>query len=614
MFKHLSWTFCVVVCFSISLAVPTYTQSRESNEPQLVQVIYAQGVVKYSEGQNGKVSLNTEWMPASAGLEVEEGYTIATEEGRAQVEFEDRSVVYLAERSVLQFKKLRATEDTTRSQLYLLTGTATVFHASYGQDDMSVETPTAKLRSKDAFSARIESTLNGTVFQAVDETLPVEKWFPGQTIHLKPGESVVIVGGEKLPLNDVPQISGGDAWDKWVNGQRLERQANLQKGMAESGLEKPAPGLAEMAKNGKFFDCPPYGKCWEPTQGGEAEAEKPAQMQRRDFVINRTLLHRCPMEVWMYSVGRPSRPGLLNANEPEQTFRLSGFSIPGDPLSYFNGRGDLWETCYGGTWVMYPCRWNGMGGCHHHHWVWVVGPPRRKPPVHIVHVPRGIGIIPRHPLDQKGKPPINAKNGILVLAPGKNGVQGRIEPPPGKGLHFGGNVLKPFPQGQVLTAGVAKATPPIIHGRMTDLTWGFWGPRVEIKAPAKDSKPILYDYKTSSFVVTGARGQNAHGAGAGGENIVLAHVGSHGASGGVTGHGSGSWSGSSGGGYGSGHGGSYSGGGGGGGHSGAGGYSGGGGGGSSHSGGGGGGSSGGGGGGSSGGSASSSGGGSSHVH
>ena len=541
MFNTLSRVFCGVLCLSSSLAVPILTQPKEVDEPQLVRVIYSQGEVKFSPGKNGKVSLNTGWMPATEGLTVEEGYSLATESGRAQVEFEVGSVVFLAEHSVLQFKKLRATDGSTESRLYLLTGTATIVHKSQGQDDMLVQTPTSKFHSMDGFTVRIESTLNGTVYQAVDEELSLEKWLPGRAIHLKPGESAADVSGFKVPLKTVPQIPGGDGWDKWVNAQRMEREANLQKGMAESGLKQPAPGLADMAKSGRFFDCPPYGKCWEPFdsegaapsgQGEVSGTSSSGENARRDFVINKTLMQRCPMEVWMYSVGRPSRPGLLAANEPEQTFNISGMGF----ANFYRTYPGLWDTCYGGTWITYPCQWSGSlfrTGCFHHHWVWVAGPPRRKPPVHIVHVPRGIGIVPRHPLDQKGKPPINAKDGILVLTAEKGKLQGRIEMPPAKALHYRDDRLNGFSGKKDLLAAIPKVPAPVIQGRIMEPkieTSGKLGWEMTSKA---QGNAIRYDYKGKGFVERPASG-NAPGRNEGGRPVVVARVGSNGVSGGVT--------------------------------------------------------------------------------
>ena len=34
--------------------------------------------------------------------------------------------------------------------------------------------------------------------------------------------------------------------------------------MKASGLTSPIPGLAELKGQGTFFDCAPYGTCWEP--------------------------------------------------------------------------------------------------------------------------------------------------------------------------------------------------------------------------------------------------------------------------------------------------------------------------------------------------------------
>src|SRR5579862_7341656 len=37
--------------------------------------------------------------------------------------------------------------------------------------------------------------------------------------------------------------------------------------MKDAGLTSPVPGLAELASEGTFFACAPYGTCWQPTNG-----------------------------------------------------------------------------------------------------------------------------------------------------------------------------------------------------------------------------------------------------------------------------------------------------------------------------------------------------------
>ena len=47
--------------------------------------------------------------------------------------------------------------------------------------------------------------------------------------------------------------------------------------MKASGLTQPIPGLAEMDGQGRFFDCAPYGTCWEPNDAFAREQESNPQ-------------------------------------------------------------------------------------------------------------------------------------------------------------------------------------------------------------------------------------------------------------------------------------------------------------------------------------------------
>jgi hypothetical protein len=79
-------------CAVLANAIPS--KSQEKAEPQLVRITYTHGEVKFSPGKNGRPSLETDWMAAPAGMTLEEGDSLATEDG------EDGSTVYLADRPV----------------------------------------------------------------------------------------------------------------------------------------------------------------------------------------------------------------------------------------------------------------------------------------------------------------------------------------------------------------------------------------------------------------------------------------------------------------------------------------------------------------------------------
>jgi len=51
--------------------------------------------------------------------------------------------------------------------------------------------------------------------------------------------------------------------------------------LKESGLAAPIPSLAELKGQGTFFDCVPYGTCWQPN-GSRSSQEKPAAQPRTE--------------------------------------------------------------------------------------------------------------------------------------------------------------------------------------------------------------------------------------------------------------------------------------------------------------------------------------------
>lgn len=107
-------------CAVLINAVPS--KSQEKAELEVVRLTYTHGEVKFSPGKNGRRNLATDWIAAPAGMTLEAGDTLATEDGRAAMEFEDGSAVYLAEHSVLQFGKLQIKEASPSRSLHFSPG------------------------------------------------------------------------------------------------------------------------------------------------------------------------------------------------------------------------------------------------------------------------------------------------------------------------------------------------------------------------------------------------------------------------------------------------------------------------------------------------------------
>jgi FecR protein len=534
---------CVIFLFSLPVlsVFPAQTRAAEKGLPQMVWVNYVQGEVSFSPGHKGEAKLGKDWFAANAGQVMENGYTLVTEKGRAEIEFENGTVVYLAENSALEFDWLWAGEKETQTELSLLAGTATVAHPA--GDPVLIVTPAIRMRFFGAETARVDTALDGVVIESIEGTRRVVTH--AGVVELGPGESAAYVQGKLIPLENVeeeqreqweakvmrtvrlPEMAqrpAGDEWDQWVTARLTARRAWVAVGMKESGLTEPIPGLAGLAESGRFVDCGTQGKCWianDMATQGEALAEvAPAASQngqaqggnqKGNIVVNNTMLTRCPMQAWRMTARGPRNAAASSAQ---------------------------YGTCLAGSWqwdLNNPCRyWDPMLAQYVYsprcnvYPTWVVG-GRRRHNCHFVKTGKhGIGIVPRHALDAKGHPFVNAKAGILVLSAEKGRLEAGVEKAPGRVEEVAG-----VPRG--MERGLMESAPrvgqPVIEAKMVSaivprgvLGDGHPGEQKSLTA-------IRLDYKTGNFVGRTEAGGVSHA-------VVAGHAGggggggAHGASGG----------------------------------------------------------------------------------
>ena len=91
--------------------------------PQIVRLSYVEGDVRMSRGQAGEKASHDEWEKAAVDVPIYDGFTLVTGAGgRAEVELEDASHVYLDENSVLSFPVLNANASSRHTELDLVSG------------------------------------------------------------------------------------------------------------------------------------------------------------------------------------------------------------------------------------------------------------------------------------------------------------------------------------------------------------------------------------------------------------------------------------------------------------------------------------------------------------
>jgi hypothetical protein len=571
--------------------------------PQIVRISYVEGDVRVSRGRQNEKITGAAWEKAEADTPLETGFNLVTGEGRAEIEFEDASTIYLAANSVLTFNDLHATDGVPYTEIALLSGTVTLHARPYVAGEVFLlKTPTddnlvtsfphsSYMRVTSYLDATAITQLEGGVLRLPSGTQPTTI---GQTLFYREGRKIDPAGTGATP-------SFAD-WDQWVSARVASRTKATTETMQAAGLTSPLPGLAEMQGQGRFFDCAPYGTCWEPTNYAEmarAGIDTPAP-----GTSNAADPSSAPganaAGTAQQPAATPAGPkptfGLVTVNQlrkdnaagkiPSQTqgrlnddeeffpcFRGAvGYRVATDPVaagrrlaSASTHQGTLpydWAVCHSGYWIP-----RGK------HYVWVVGKRHHHDPVRWVKSGRTVAYVPIHPKDVKGQPSINGKEKVFSV--NKNGIS--VEPVkfnPGRPIEELKEAPREFRAANLIP--LPRAEEPRVEAHA--IKDAFAGKGAIAKAAGV---PITFDHKSQSFMMAhqevhggrsvtvtapigsrsgnlqahaGSSGGSSGGSHAGGSSAGSSGGGSHGGSSGSSGASSGgSGGGSSGGGGGSHH-------------------------------------------------------------
>jgi uncharacterized membrane protein YgcG len=241
-------------------AVPA---AADKTYPQIVRLRYVEGDVRVARGDQSGKQRGSGWEIATADLPLATGYSVVTGAGRAEIELEDASSVFLAENSSLSLDDLHTTAGAPHTTMTLLAGTLTLHvHSTVAGESFVLKTPTDGISVPYPEKAylRVDSYLDATaVTPQKDESFTVT----GATVQAPgKGQTVFYSGGKVIAPGGKAENEA--AWDSWVAERVASRSAALAAVTAASGLPSSTPGLADMYAQGVFFSCAPYGTCWEP--------------------------------------------------------------------------------------------------------------------------------------------------------------------------------------------------------------------------------------------------------------------------------------------------------------------------------------------------------------
>jgi hypothetical protein len=306
LFRIFPYFAIAIIAILLSGALPSTARAQTlvTFEPEIVRLSYVQGDVRLSRGGKNGADLSTPWEIAQTNVPIQEGFTVATGTGRAEIEFENGTVIYLADNSVLEFNRLDASYNVPATELELVTGTLTVNAKPAPREIFVITTPSERVGFPATALVRLDSFLDGVtatpqnskgddVIEYGGDAAPP----PGAKIttylngiqysgkmpaglanaindlaarnrsnktHLDGGQPITYQNNKRVAGNIANDSAAPADWDAWVLARVAKREEELSAALKASGLTASVPGLIDMYEGGTFYPCAPEGTCWRP--------------------------------------------------------------------------------------------------------------------------------------------------------------------------------------------------------------------------------------------------------------------------------------------------------------------------------------------------------------
>jgi hypothetical protein len=420
----------------------------DSNHARIIRLSLVEGDVRFARDVHGDAltSNKAAWEAAELNLPIRQGYVLATDKGRAEVEFENGAMAFLAENTVLEFYDLSLTENGDKTtRLVLRQGTGSFYVNPANGDYFSVTGGDFTVEAIDRTNFRVDNFDDGSAVDVSKGHVSVRR--KDKTTELVKGQSFSMRANDDTSIS-IGRLPEDDDFDHWVSG-RIDSVANAT-AAAQQYVNSPyySSGLADLYTYGSWYPVAGYGNCWRP-----------------------------------YGVGLGWSPFASGGWFMDPSF---GWSFVGNQpwgwLPYHYG-GWIFDPAFG--WVWTP----GFGGFYGGGFV----PWRPVTGIWVRSKPGLLGIVPVHPLDVHGKTPINIGRGIFPVTGGT--VARNIPVGPGESERW--KPIRSVPR-NVLTSTVAASAPPV-HVPRTIITTTNPGLRSGVPSTGRGSS-IVYDAGERRFV------------------------------------------------------------------------------------------------------------------
>src|SRR6267143_480577 len=460
----------LLVILLSTLFVGAHPAVADSSHARIIRLSLIQGDVRFARQTHGDPLSDSSatWETAGLNLPIRQGYVLATDKGRAEVEFENGAMAFLKENTVLEFYDLSLNDSARTTRLVLRQGSASFYVNPASGDYFSVTGGdfTVEAEHRSAFQ-----TYRGRVSVLHNKN----------STRLEKGQSLSVKAGDDSSLS-VGRLPEEDDFDRWVSGRIDSVSTATSAALQYTGSSYYAPGFADLYTYGAFSSCGAYGFGWRP-----------------------------------FGVGFGWSPFTNGQWVMDPSFGYTWVSYQPWGWAPYHYGGWLFDSSCGGWFYSPPVLYGYPGyGVVPRRGIPRVNPPHPiYRPVTGVFVRQGgkIGIVPMHPLDQKGKTPLNLERGVFSNV-GTRGSGVEVIPVE-RGQKW--QALKSAPHESLSGSLVATAPPARVSRSVVEGKSGIRGASVD------SHSTIAYDLREHRFVNTNssAASSSASAASSGGKSSEM---------------------------------------------------------------------------------------------
>ena len=367
---------------ALFLSVPS--ASADSSHARIIRLSLVTGDVRFATKTHGDPLADSSagWDAAQLNLPIRQGYVLATDNGRAEVEFENGTVAFLKENTVLEFYDLSLKDGALITRLVLRQGSASFHVNPVAGDYFSVTGGDFTVEAAVRATFRLDNFDDGSTVEDISGHVNV--LHQEETTRLDKAQSLSMKAGDVSSVN-IGRVPEPDEFDRWVSGQIETVSNSTAATMQYTSSPYYAAGFGSLYSYGSWFSCGANGYGWRPFGVGYGWSPFTNGQWISDPTFGWTWTSFEPWGWAPYHYG-----GWLFDSG------CGGwFYSPPLPYGYYPGG-------YSGLPIRrYPPRVHGPQPVYH--------------PVTAVFVRNNntLGIVPMHPLDEKGKTPLNLDHGIL---------------------------------------------------------------------------------------------------------------------------------------------------------------------------------------------------------